>query len=180
MLRFTLAIVALAFATLPACADAVKIPKSVIAAVWDKAECTNDLKELDANNGYEAQPLSGKLVLVEVYCWRAAYQSGSIFFAVDPAAPDKAQLLQFPIWHTAWKRLGTTYSLTDPTYDPKTKTLGMAHKGRGVGDCGEAGSWKWDGKAFRLTGFWSKPKCDGEPFDDGEQKWRVYPPEKKR
>ena len=44
----------------------------------------------------EAQPLSGKLKLVEIHCWRAAYQAGSIFFVVDAAAPDQAQLVRFP------------------------------------------------------------------------------------
>ena len=176
MMRTGLAIVALLSVVDLACADTVKIPKDVIEAGWKKAECTVDLKEVDDEQ--EALALSGKLKLVEVYCWRAAYQAGSIFFAVDPDAPDKAQLIRFPIWSAEKKRMAWSYSLTSPEYDPKTKTLGMGHKGRGMGDCGVTGSWKWTGKDFRLTGFWSKPKCDGEPFDDN-RRWRVYPPRTK-
>jgi hypothetical protein len=172
-----IAIVALALGLTAARADTVKIPKSVIEAGWKKAECTVDLKEVDDEQ--EAQPLGGKLKLVEVYCWRAAYQAGSIFFVVDPAAPEKAQLARFRTWETARKTLGWTYSLTSPDYDAASHKLSMAHKGRGVGDCGETGRWTWTGMEFRLTSYSSKPKCDGEPFDD-DKKWQVYPPRRKR
>ena len=98
---------------------------------------------------------------------------------VDPDAPDKAQLVRFPIWSVAKKRLDWSYSLSNPDYDPATKKLGMGHKGRGMGDCGVTGQWKWTGKDFRLIGYWSKPNCDGNPFDDDDRKWRVYPLRKK-
>src|SRR5262249_13910341 len=114
--------------------------------------------------------------LVEVYCWRAAYQAGSIFFVVDPAAPDKARVLRFQYWSTEKKKMDSVYSLASPDYNPETKLLSMAYKGRGIGDCGQAATWKWDGAEFRLIGFWSKPKCDGKPFDADDKKWQVYPP----
>ena len=177
MMRIVFAIVAIAIAANPGRADTVKIPKDTIEAGWKKAECTVDLKEVDDEQ--EALPLSGKLKLVEVYCWRAAYQAGSIFFVVDAAAPDQAQLLRFPTWVATRKKLDSSYSLSSPDYDPKTKTLSMSHKGRGIGDCGEVGNWKWTGKDFRLTRYWRKPDCDGEPFDESKR-WQVYPPRGKR
>jgi hypothetical protein len=59
------------------------------------------------------------------------------------------------------------------------------HKGRGVGDCGDIGEWRWNGKDFVLRIFWRKADCDGEPFeaegsDDAPDKWRVYPPRTQR
>jgi hypothetical protein len=48
-------------------------------------------------------------------------------------------------------------------------------KGRGAGDCGTIGEWKWTGSDFKLARYWSKPDCDGEPFDD-DAKWQVFPP----
>ena len=176
--RILLAAIALVIAAGIGRADTVKIPKDVIEAGWKKAECSVDLKEI--GDEQEALALTGKLKLVEIYCWRAAYQAGSIYFIVEPAAPDKAQLMRFPIWSIKKKRLDWSYSLSNPDYDPKTKKLGMAHKGRGAADCGVAGSWKWTGKEFRLIGYWNKEECDGEPFDDDDKKWRVYPPRKKR
>lgn len=176
MIRAALAIAAVLTAAGFARADTVKIPRSVIEAGFKQAECSIDPKEIEDEQ--DAQPLGGTLTLVEVYCWRAAYQAGSIFFAVDPATPDLARLLRFPIWSTNKKRLDWSYSLSNADYNPETKQLGMAHKGRGVGDCGATGTWKWDGKDFRLTGYWSKAACDGKPFDEGKR-WRVYPPRKK-
>ena len=35
--------------------------------------------------------------------------------------------------------------------------------------------WKWTGRDFMLTRFFSKPNCNGQPFDD-DRKWQVYPP----
>ena len=112
------------------------------------------------------------MLIVEVYCWRAAYQAGSIFFAVDPKAPDMARLLEFQ--ELGGKRLIKGYSLTSPDYDEKRRTMASFHKGRGVGDCGSLGEWKWSGKEFRLTGFWRKPNCDGQPFENS-RRWRVFP-----
>ena len=153
-----------------ASADEVKIPLSVVEAGWKKADCDVELKDEER----EAADLGRGLKLVEVYCWRAAYQAGSIFFAVDPKAPDQARLLTFPTWIGKGKRLDTSHSLTSPEYDPKTKTLSMAHKGRGVGDCGDIGEWKWKGSDFVLARFWSKPACDAKPFDE-TRRWQVYP-----
>ena len=176
MIRSLLAGVALTAAAGNALADTVKIPKDVLEAGWKKAECSVDLKE--AGDEQEAQSLTGKLKLVEIYCWRAAYQAGSIYFVVDPDAPDKAQLVRFPIWSISKKRLDWSYALSNPDYDPETRKLGMGHKGRGMGDCGVSGSWKWTGREFRLIGYWSKPNCDGKPFDDS-RRWQVYPFRKK-
>jgi hypothetical protein len=168
--RFLWAIAAVLLASQARAAD-VKIPLNVIDAGWKTAKCEVELKD-EEREGLE---LGGGVALVEVYCWRAAYQAGSIFFAVDPKAPDKARLLKFQTWAGKSKPLTTTYSLTSPDYNPKTRTLAMAHKGRGMGDCGETGEWKWRGKDFVLAGFWSKPNCDGKPFEEGKR-WRVYPP----
>ena len=41
--------------------------------------------------------------------------------------------------------------------------------GRGVGDCGEIGDWRWTGKNFKLTGYWNKADCDGKVFDIGSR-----------
>src|SRR5262249_39829378 len=60
------------------------LPRPVITAVMKKADCSLPLK--DALEGINVSELDGKLKLVEVPCWRAAYQEGSITFVLDPAA----------------------------------------------------------------------------------------------
>jgi hypothetical protein len=169
--RLAIVLIALLWAAgqAPAEPAKIKIPKSAIEPGWKAANCDVELEDED----YEAENLGKGLKLVEVYCWRAAYQAGSIYFAVDPKAPEHARLLRFTIWDE--KRLVQTLSLTSPTYDPRSRRLGMAHKGRGMGDCGSVGEWKWTGRDFRLLAYWNKDECDGKPFDDN-RKWLVYPP----
>jgi hypothetical protein len=55
---------------------------------------------------------------------------------------------------------------TNPAFDPKTMTLTTFSKGRGIGDCGSAEDWIWDGKAFRLALLKVMPHCKGIPLDD--------------
>jgi Protein of unknown function (DUF1176) len=173
MTRIVFAILAVTLLNSPTrAADPIKIPFKVVDAAFKKAECTIELKD---EGRTEVEELGGGLKLVEIYCWRAAYQAGSIFLAVDPKKPDKARLLRYQHWTS--KGLTWVYSLTEPTYDPETKKLASAHKERGVGDCGTIGEWKWTGTEFRLINWWFKEACDGEPFNDDE-KWHVYPPQR--
>ena len=168
MFRLLLAILAACFATV-ARAEPVPVSHKAIEAGWKQAECSVELKDEKERDG---EDLGNGLKLVEVYCWRAAYQAGSILFAVDPKKPDDARLLRFQTWNG--KRFEPTFSLTDPSYDPKTKKLSSAHKGRGVGDCGSIGNWAWSGAEFKMTAYWNKDKCDGKAFDTAKR-WQVFP-----
>lgn len=151
--------------------ETIKIPFDVVEAGFKKAACSLDLKD-EARE--VAGALGGGLVLAEVYCWRAAYQTGSIFFIADPKAPEKARLAQFPSWPGRANRAVVDYTLSNPGYDPAKKIVSMGHKGRGLGDCGTAAEWRWSGKEFVLKAAWNKPKCDGRPFEEA-RRWQVYP-----
>jgi len=59
--------------------------------------------------------------------------------------------------------------LMNASYDPKTRTLSMFAKARGLGDCGETAAWVWDGKSFRLLWERDMPACRGASPDD----WRA-------
>jgi hypothetical protein len=158
-------------------AQTVQLPKPVVAAAFVKAECDNEIDEVNKELEF-AGALSGRLKLLEVSCWRAAYNFGSIFFAVDPENLAGARLLQFQTLGEG-NRLVPTHQLSNPAYDEKKKVLESFHKGRGIGDCGTAANWRWNGKDFALVRYWSKDDCDGEPFfDDLEpnSKYLVYPP----
>jgi hypothetical protein len=161
-------------------AQNIALPKALVADAFKKADCSIKIDETIQ----DLEPigeLSGGLKLVEVYCWRAAYNFGSILFAVNPNEPAKARLLRFKTLGEKDKLIDT-YQLSSPSYDEKTKKLGSAHKGRGVGDCGSVGEWHWRGKNFVLTRYWNKDECDGEPFDNEDQpeKYLVYPPKQKQ
>jgi hypothetical protein len=180
----SLAVLGFLFFAVPAQAQqTISLPKPLVAEAFKKADCDVEIDEVIKDLEY-AGDLSGGLKLVEISCWRAAYNFGSILFAVNPKDPAKARLLQFKTLGEGGKFIDT-YQLSSPSYDEKTKKLGSAHKGRGVGDCGSVGEWRWRGKDFVLTRYWNKDECDGEPFDNDDQpdKYLVYPkkaPQKKK
>lgn len=147
------------------------ISQKLIARALEVPECSVSRQE--AADSIELADLGMGLKLVTVSCWRAAYNFGSVFFALDPTAPEKARLLSFRIY--SQKEFVQTYQLSNVDYNEKTRTLSSLHKGRGVGDCGSIGEWKWTGTNFRMIGYWLKKDCDGEPFDDDGKKWRVFP-----
>src|SRR5450755_1218645 len=105
MIRVVLAVIVAASRCTPACAAGpIKIPFPVVHSAFKKAECTIELQDEERT---EVEDLGGGLKIVEIYCWRAAYQAGSIFLAVDPKAPAKARLLRFNEWDSEKKRLIT-------------------------------------------------------------------------
>ena len=53
-------------------------------------------------------------------------------------------------------------------YDPVTQVLTSFYKGRGIGDCGTAGTWRFDGDALRLLQFTAKDDCEDVPSEDAE------------
>jgi hypothetical protein len=145
------------------------LPASVMADAGRKAECS---EPMNANGVIATTSLGAGQSLVEVRCWTAAYQSGSIFFVVRKGAAARAQLLRFH--EPAKEDFATPFSLSEAEFDAKTRIMRSFAKGRGAGDCGTIGEWKWTGSEFKLARYWSKPDCDGGPFDD-DAKWQVFP-----
>lgn len=154
-----------------ASAEKITLPREVIDAGLKKAQCSIPPKDA-AIVGTER--LGGRLAIVEVSCWRAAYNSGSILFAVPENRPQRAQLLSIETWQNG--RVRSDYSVSAPGYDAATRTLSSSHKARGAGDCGTIQEMKWTGWHFRLLNVWTKDNCDGEPFEwDNRDRWQVFP-----
>ena len=141
MVRFA-GCISFVFAVTTTRAEPVPVAHKAIEAGWKQAECSVELKDEKERDG---EDLGGGLKLVEVYCWRAAYQAGSILFAVDPKKPDEARLLRFQTWNG--KRFEPALSLTDPSYDPKRRSSAAPTRGaasvtaaRSASGCGPAPS----------------------------------------
>src|SRR5262245_46195320 len=118
MIRSPLVVVVTLLAGSVAWAAPAPVPRAVVVAGMKKADCSLPLRE--ALEGVDVSPLDRKLKLVEVPCWRAAYQAGSILFVLDPATPARAKLIRFQYWSN--KKLGWSYALTMPSFAAETKT----------------------------------------------------------
>ena len=147
------------------------LPRPIMEAGLKKAGCTVPAAQAEIVGN---ERLSNRLEIVEVACWRAGYNSGSILFAVPEHRPQRAQLLTVEHWDNG--RIRRSYSVASPGYDAKTRTLSTTHKARGAGDCGTIQELKWTGWHFRLLKVWNKDRCDGEPFEwDSRDRWQVFP-----
>lgn len=61
--------------------------------------------------------------------------------------------------------------LVNSAYDPATRVLDAFNKGRGLGDCGMAGSWVWTVQGFVLKSSSSMSECWGVPSDYWPASW---------
>lgn len=149
------------------------VPREAIAAALRQNDCeTTDDEAIEDATTYD---LDRNLKIVEVPCWHAAYNDGSLVFMVDPRRPSEARLMQFRNWSHDTKKWEPTSVLWNVEYKPKTKQLISFDKFRGIADCGSSGQYTWSGSEFKLTGFWVKEDCDGTDFKPGGARWRIYP-----
>jgi hypothetical protein len=122
---------------------------------FDKEEC-GETPELP-----EAHALDEGRALVLIPCIMGAYQGSSLAF-IAPRAGGAAHRLIAP---TPYRGNGSDGSgaayFTESAFDPKTGTLSMAAKGRGLADCGMSASWIWDGGAFQLSEMTLQQSCGG-------------------
>lgn len=96
-------------------------------------------------------------------CTSGAYNAVNVFFIGDEHAKGLKRI-KFP--EAPGSGQASDDELFNPSFDAKTRVLSMFSKARGVGDCGEAAGWVWDGRAFQLTSETVMPSCRGVPSDD--------------
>lgn len=110
-------------------------------------------------------PLGQDQALVVMLLDCAAYNCEYALYRVARQAPYTQRPLQIeepPLAHSGlsgWV-----------AYDEASGRLAYVMKYRGIGDCGEAGDWLFDGEAFQLAGYSAMSRCAGSP--DWPRLWR--------
>lgn len=128
--------------------------------------------------GWEKQTKTYKLgddkTLLAVPCFSGAYNVMHIYFA-DDGKNGSWRLLPFSDWDGTGYTPG--FALANVRFDERSKTLRSLAKGRGIGDCGNAGAWEWDGDNFAMKSYWHKEPCDDTPFNPEARplEWRIFP-----
>ena len=153
-------------------ADKLALPRPVIEAGLKKARCTLPANQAEVIG---TERLSPRLEIVEVTCWRAAYNAGSILFAVpeQPAGgrpvADGREMAERPA-------SGAAYSVSSPGYDAKTRTLSSSLQGPRRRRLRHDPGIEMDRLAFPPAQRLEQGQCDGEPFEwDSREKWQVFP-----
>lgn len=137
-------------------------------------DCDAPRDAYDIRRHDDAHPLDADHVLVFVACYSGAYQTASLPFRVARAG-DAAEPLALPsppgLEGVIAARDFTM--LTNAGYVPATGTLSHLAKGRGLGDCGEAATWRYDGTAFHLASYAALRRCGGAAPGEWPSLWRT-------
>jgi hypothetical protein len=103
----------------------------------------------------EFHRLDGRTTLVTVPCISGAYQTSYALYVLR-----EGRAVPAPFDIAPGEEGGTGVSwLVEAEWDPATATLDSRAKSRGLGDCGKAQSWVWDGTRFRMTRYIALDAC---------------------
>jgi hypothetical protein len=103
--------------------------------------------------------LDARTSVAIVPCMLHAYQSSSIVLLLPNAGPWRPAPLERRFAPVADDP--TPEWMTEPEFDPDTRSLWSSSKGRGIGDCGSNEAYVWDGRTFRLAYMATMDRCQG-------------------
>lgn len=107
----------------------------------------------------EVHALGGGKTLVLLPCGSGAYNYSTEPYILSAGARPVLAKFDAPVGFSAAD--DGKPSLVNAEFDAKTGRLSSYSKGRGLGDCGSAEEFVWDGAVFRLVEARSMPECRG-------------------
>ncbi len=102
--------------------------------------------------------------LIMMACGAGAYNYNAIpLIAWQDGRNIRIEPARFDVWREPMEGEPDPkgYSVTNAEFDEATLTISEYAKGRGIGDCGVAASYAWDGQAFRLIQQTEMSECRG-------------------
>jgi|GEM_PF-2598425 len=134
-----------------------QIPVDLLDRRADDPEC-RPLADIANGRDFIVAPLGGGSLLYVLPCDSFAYNFSSKVYVEREDAFTPVYFAEFSEM-TGWT--GTSV-LFGADFDQESQTLTSFYKGRGLGDCGSTGQWRWDGANFVMVEFRAKDSCDGE------------------
>jgi hypothetical protein len=109
--------------------------------------------------------LGGGRTLILMSCGLGAYNANALpLIAWRESGAIRIEPARFDLAREAMEEEANgsdRYYLTNADFDPATLTLSEWAKGRGLGDCGVAAHYGWDGERFRLLERHEMSECRG-------------------
>lgn len=136
------------------------------------AQLGRDCDAEDAAQFDNVEPLSATQTLVGLHCSHGAYNYWSRWYVVSNRNVQTARAAVFLDHPNAKARDDDGY-LVNGGYDASTGRFGAFSKGRGLGDCGSASEWGWDGTRFLLLERREYYECRGVSDDWWPVTWRA-------
>lgn len=103
--------------------------------------------------------LSDDKALMLISCEAGAYNTVDLAWLVSRHKPFASRQIRLRLPFTPANG-SEEMELMNASYDEKNKELITLSKGRGIGDCGFATRWRFDGQRFRLVRYAEEPTCD--------------------
>lgn len=129
---------------------------ALVKAMGAASECESEFTEGPPK--VEAYAIGGGKTLALLPCGAGAYNFMTVPFLVSGGKPVLAQFDFAPGMTEAGEAMPM---LVNASWDPRTGRLSSYSKGRGLGDCGSAEDYVWDGTRFRLVEARQMIECRG-------------------
>lgn len=104
-------------------------------------------------------------VLASVPCFSGAYNFARAYFLVDEGQVPRVRPALFPRpieqKDEPDRELTPDNVLWNADFAADSTEISQFSKGRGFGDCGETGVWRWDGRAFQAVSITLMNSCRG-------------------
>jgi hypothetical protein len=142
------------------------VPSAVPNPVRQRALQSDDSCDVDREERPEVTALgrlTADLVLVQAFCLRGAYNYSYRYLLWNDRT-GRLTPVAFPVPEGVEN--AEAGILTNPDFDATSLSISQFAKGRGLGDCGTASEWRWDGRAFRIVRYQTMPRCQGLMADD--------------
>nr|WP_154324679.1 DUF1176 domain-containing protein [Pantoea sp. 201603H] len=121
---------------------------------------TNECSLSPMRREVSVAPLTDDKALLLVSCEMGAYNVIDLAFAVTRTQPYTARGITLNLPFTPPNGNGKHLELINAEYDATTSQLLTFSKGRGIGDCGNASRWQFDGEEFVLAEYAEEGTCD--------------------
>jgi Protein of unknown function (DUF1176) len=137
---------------------------TALVALSESSPCSEERLGSTEDTAYSlGAGAQGPLALVMLNCGAGAYNfsSGIYVGRRDNAGKWTFEPAKFDYGATGFSEESKIPLLVNADWDAAKQTINSYSKGRGLGDCGSAESWVWDGNMFRLTSAALMGECRG-------------------
>ena len=136
------------------------LPPQVLELHRARSDCEDPASDVLRSIEPIVAPLSKTAILYAIPCTAGAYNVTYRLYVVESGEIGGTQTLYFADYSDSHGWSGTDY-LVNVEFDAREKRLTTLYKGRGLGDCGSMGTWRWKDYAFAMEEFRAWSRCDG-------------------
>ena len=129
-----------------------------ISALQSRAGCDAEDGQIGSSEAYR---LDSRTWLALVPCGSGAYNFMAVPTLVTRGGISRKMKIAEFDYSPGFTETGGPPVLVNASWDPATGQLSSYAKGRGLGDCGNAETYVWDGRRFRLISKIAMEECRG-------------------